>query len=204
MSQKTKTAQATEKNLFFMCYDESKALKIAQNGFECGDEEESFLGKYFFIQLKLTIILQNEIFLFFTNKGNSLTGIHFGKHLDVMLRYEYSKKNRVKELYCVITKVKFFFLLPKQYFFRCQLEEINLFIFKAFYDPTKLKQLNPYKTDNQKINGDSDFNGHVAFLKQKLVNNINRVITALYKESAVSKQKNQYFSKIDYFEGDSF
>ena len=57
MSQKTKTAQATEKTLFFMCYDESKALKIAQNGFECGDEEESFLGKYFFIQLKLTIIL---------------------------------------------------------------------------------------------------------------------------------------------------
>lgn len=45
--QKTKLSKITERTLFFMCYDELKAFKIGQNGFECEEieEEESFLGK---------------------------------------------------------------------------------------------------------------------------------------------------------------
>jgi hypothetical protein len=57
---------------------------------------------------------------------------------------------------------------------------------KAFYDPAKLKQFNPYIKDNQKINGDQNFDGHVAFLKHKSEDDVNKIISALYKESAVS------------------
>lgn len=57
---------------------------------------------------------------------------------------------------------------------------------KAFYDPAKLKQLNPH-LENKQIDCDPNLSGHVAFLKQKLVDDTIRDISVLHKESSVSR-----------------
>lgn len=70
-----------ERDLFYVVYDRGEVDLVKSKGFECARSEE---------------LEQNVL-------GTSGTGLHFGKHLDLVLRNEYRKRTR--EFYCILTKV---------------------------------------------------------------------------------------------------
>ena len=77
---KIKKEVLTEKTLFFICNDESHAIQIAKKGLYCEESEYNYLG-------------------------DTSRGIHLGKHIDILLKHEYTKRKRSNQLYCVLIKV---------------------------------------------------------------------------------------------------
>jgi hypothetical protein len=85
---KGKKGKIVEKTVFFVSCNEEEAFEIAKSGFKCNDDD-NFLA-------------------------DGSQGIHFCKHLDILLKYQYSRIGRTKQL--------------------------NVILAKVFYDPNKLEQ----------------------------------------------------------------
>lgn len=100
-----------EKKFFYACNDEKRMLDIVKNGFECIEAPRG----------------ENHL-------GDSSQGIHFCKCMDLMLKYEYSKKNRSQTFYCIIADV--------------------------FYDASKMKYNSVSQIDNKNNGAETGFEGY--------------------------------------------